>query len=422
MTWKNQLKNRITDADALSATVQLTDAEIAGIQAAGDGFSMAIPAYYAALMDKSNPACPIRRQAIPDLRETQHLPGELEDPLGEEPDSPVRCITRRYPDRALFLVTNSCFMYCRHCNRRRKVGDSSQRITDGDIENALAYLRSDPDIGDVLVSGGDPLFCTTERLDWILTALREIPHIQTIRIGTRAPVVMPSRITDSLVAVLKKAHPLWLNTHFNHPRELTPESAAALTRLADAGIPLGNQTVLLRGVNDCPSIIRELCLKLVAHRVRPYYLFQCDMAKGIEHFRTRVSRGIEIMESLIGHIRGYAVPTYAIDPPGGAGKVPIIPNYLISQSDASVAVRNYEGMIARYDEPITATTACPIGCELCGDPSHRRGASHGVSAVLGDRNAGALIPDGMVRVRRRNDHSVEPVVPHSRLDDSEPDS
>ncbi|MBN2715865.1 MAG: KamA family radical SAM protein, partial [Deltaproteobacteria bacterium] len=347
MTWKSELKNRIVTADQLKNHIELSSDEVLGIEAARQGFAMAIPEYYASLMDKANPACPIRRQAIPDVREGVVHPGELVDPLGEELDSPVKCITRRYPDRALLLVTNSCFMYCRHCNRRRKVGDARYAISDGDIEAGLRFIATVPEIEDVLISGGDPLFCATEKLDWILKALRKIPHVRTIRIGTRAPVVLPSRITDSLVAVLKKAHPLWLNTHFNHPRELTPESMGALARLADAGIPLGNQSVLLRGVNDCPQIIRELCLKLVENRVRPYYLFQCDLAQGVGHFRTRLSRGIEIMESLIGHIRGYAIPTYAIDPPGGAGKIPILPNYVLSQSDDAVVVRNYEGMLVR---------------------------------------------------------------------------
>ena len=393
MTWKKALANRIITSQQLAEHISLSDAELEGIESAKDGFPMAVPAYYASLMDDADSACPIRRQAIPDVREQRIHPGERIDPMGEEADSPVKCITRRYPDRALFLITNNCFMYCRHCNRRRKVGDSAQSISANDIEEALAFLRGEPKIEDVLISGGDPLFCTTDKIEWILTELRAIPHVRTIRIGTRAPVVMPSRISDSLVSVLKQAHPLWLNTHFNHPRELTAESTAALSKLADAGIPLGNQMVLLRGINDNAEIVRELCLKLVEYRVRPYYMFHCDLALGLSHFRTRVSCGIEIMESLIGHVRGYAVPTYAIDPPGGAGKIPIIPNYILSQSEKALVVRNYEGMIARYDEAVSE------GLDISG----RSGISgHGVSAVLSQPGAAALIPEGMKRAGRRN--------------------
>lgn len=404
MTWKTHLAARIATAKQLEKTILLTDAERAGIEASADGFAMAIPEYYAQLMDRTNADCPIRRQAIPDVREKVHHAGELADPLGEEADSPLKCITHRYPDRALFLITNSCFMYCRHCNRRRKVGDAAQRITDRDITEGLAFLRSTPQIEDVLISGGDPLFCTDDKLEWILSELRAIPHVRTIRIGTRAPVVMPSRITDDLVKVLKKAHPLWLNTHFNHPVELTLESTTALARLADAGIPLGNQTVLLKGVNDCPHIIRELCLKLVENRVRPYYLFQCDLAQGTGHFRTRVSTGIEIMESLIGHVRGYAIPTYAIDPPGGAGKIPILPNYVLSQSNTAVVVRNYEGMIARYDEASSCDTHCPANCARCetGDIGKTpRGPAHGVAALVSGSTANALVPKETLREQRR---------------------
>lgn len=404
MNWKKELADRITTIASLSDHIPLNREEKADIPSAMKIFPMAIPPYYASLMDKENPDCPIRKQAIPDVRETIVLPGEFEDPLGEEADSPVPGITRRYPDRALFLVTTNCFMFCRHCNRRRKVGDASQQITDDTIETALQYLAQEGSINDVLVSGGDPLFLETEKLDWILQRLREIPHVRTIRIGTRAPVVMPSRITNSLVAVLKNAHPLWLNTHFNHPKEITAQSIAALAKLADGGIPLGNQTVLLRGVNDCPNIIKELCVKLVEHRVRPYYLFQCDLAQGIAHFRTRISSGIEIMESLIGHVRGYAVPTYAVDPPGGAGKIPLTPNYLISQSESAVVLRNYEGVLTKYFESPLAGSNCPSKCTICHTPhssNGMRGADHGVSNLLTNPDQTSLVPSDTLRAQRK---------------------
>ncbi|MBN2344207.1 MAG: KamA family radical SAM protein [Deltaproteobacteria bacterium] len=412
MTWKTELRERVTTGAALGAHISLSDDEARQIDSVARLFPMAIPQYYLSLMDKSDPFCPIRRQSVPDIRETVVQPGEFEDPLGEEPDSPVPAITHRYPDRALFLVTHRCFMFCRHCNRRRKVGDAraSLPLNDAAIDDGLRYLRAEKSIEDVLVSGGDPLILDTERLDWILSRLREIPHVRTVRIGTRAPVVMPSRITDHLVAVLKKASPLWLNTHFNHPKELTPESTSALAKLADAGIPLGNQTVLLRGVNDCPSIIRELCVTLVAHRVRPYYLFQCDLAQGIAHFRTRISTGLEIMESMIGHVRSYAVPTFAIDPPGGAGKVPILPNYLISQSDSAVVVRNYEGVITKYFESSAGPSECGSGCSCRGNSEQgqrHRDAGQSVAAMLDRSGPVSLVPQGNARELRRSKRSSD---------------
>lgn len=404
MTWKSELAERITTIERLTEYVTLEPHKILEIEAAEKIFPWAIPAYYASLMDKDNPNCPIRRQAIPDIRETAFHHGEFDDPLGEEDDSPVMGVTYRYPDRALLLVTNHCFMFCRHCNRRRKVGHLAKNITDNMLETALKFIEHTTTINDVLISGGDPFFLSDEKLDWILTKLRQIPHVKTIRIGTRAPVVMPSRITDSLVRVLKKAHPLWLNTHFNHPKEITAQSSEALRKLADAGIPLGNQTVLLRGVNDCPEIIKTLCLKLVEHRVRPYYLFQCDLALGIEHFRTKIARGMEIMESLIGHIRGYAVPTYALDPPGGAGKIPLMPNYVVSHGQTAIAVRNYEGVISKYYETQQPDSGCPPGCTLCNQFSQgpfRKGASHGVADLLNENGRFNLVPNDTQRARRK---------------------
>ena len=261
------------------------------------------------------------------------------DPLSEDRDSPVPGIIHRYPDRVLFHISNICSMYCRHCTRKRKVGDRDSIPGKDEIIKGIEYIKNTPVVRDVLLSGGDPFMLSDDYLDWILTELRKIPHVEVIRIGTRMPVVLPYRITDELIAVLKKHHPLWINTHFNHPRAITESSREALRKLADAGIPLGNQTVLLAGVNDCPRIMKRLVHKLVQNRVRPYYLYQCDLSEGLSHFRTPVGKGIEIMESLIGHTSGFAVPTYVIDAPGGGGKIPVMPNYLISWSTNKVVLQ-----------------------------------------------------------------------------------
>jgi lysine 2,3-aminomutase len=264
---------------------------------------------------------------------------------------PVPGLVHRYPDRALFIATTTCSMYCRHCTRKRVAGTRESSISQRRIEQVCAYLSEHPEISDVIVSGGDPLTMSDESIEMILSALRKIPSVQVIRIGTRVPVVLPMRITDSLVAMLKKYHPLWINTHFNHPDEITPESIEACTKLADAGIPLGNQSVLLRNVNDTPQIIEQLCRQLVRMRVRPYYLYQCDLVRGIEHFRTPVSRGIEIMEYLRGRLSGIAIPMFVIDAPHGGGKIPIMPNYIVSTSPTHTVIRNFEGMLVSYPEP-----------------------------------------------------------------------
>ncbi len=315
-------------------------------------FPLAITPYYASLIDRKNlEVDPIFKQAFPSPKELERTDFEMEDPLAEERDSPVLGVTKRYPDRVLFLVSNTCAMYCRHCTRKRKVGKtdfipSKERITAG-----IEYIRSNPEIRDVLVSGGDPFMLPTDFLDDILTRLREIDHVEIVRIGTRTPVVLPFRIDDELVTMLKKHHPLWINTHFNHPREFTSASRKALARLADAGIPLGNQSVLLAGVNDSPLVMKKLVHLLVQNRVRPYYLFQCDMSEGLNHFRTPIGKGIEIVESLIGHTSGYARPVYVIDAPGGGGKIPVQPNYQLSCSGSKSVLRNYEGVITTYQEP-----------------------------------------------------------------------
>ncbi|MHC4855553.1 MAG: lysine 2,3-aminomutase, partial [Planctomycetota bacterium] len=286
--------------------------------------------------------------------------------LHEDKDSPAPGITHRYPDRVLFLISNICSMYCRHCTRKRKVGDTDFVPDKATIQEGIEYIRSNTNVRDVLLSGGDPLMLSDEYLDWILTELREIKHVEVIRIGSRMPVVLPYRVTDELVAILKKHHPLWLNTHFNHPREMTGSSRRALAKLADGGIPLGNQSVLLAGVNDCPRIMKSLVHKLVQNRVRPYYLYQCDLSEGLIHFRTPIGKGIEIMESLIGHTSGFAVPTYVVDAPGGGGKIPVLPNYIVSWSTNKVILRNYEGVITTYREPDSYEPYfCDRNCEDC---------------------------------------------------------
>lgn len=315
-------------------------------------FRMAITPYYASLMDPNDPLCPIRMQAVPTINETQVGPYELADPLDEERDSPVKNIVHRYPDRVLFLVTHMCSMYCRHCTRRRSVGEEDFVISDAEVDAAIDYITKNSSIRDVLLSGGDPLTMSDARLEKIIAKLRNIEHVEIIRIGTRVPVVMPMRITPELLAMLKKYHPIWINTHFNHPKELTPDAIKACTDIVDAGIPLGNQSVLLKNINDNTETMKELLLKLVKARIRPYYLYQCDMSQGLSHFRTRVETGIEIIQNLTGTISGYAVPKFVIDAPHGGGKVPMNPEYIISMDDNEVIMRNYAGQIYKYPQPI----------------------------------------------------------------------
>ncbi|CAA7601774.1 lysine 2,3-aminomutase [Acididesulfobacillus acetoxydans] len=361
--WHWQMSHRITNAEELNRVIPLTEAESTGITRCLESLRMAITPYYSTLIDPQDQNCPVRRQAVPTSLELHVGEYDLRDPLHEDTDSPVAGLTHRYPDRVLLLVTDQCSTYCRHCTRRRLAGQTDEALPLEQFKKALDYIRSTPQIRDVLISGGDPLTLSDERLEYIISNLRAIPHVEIIRIGTRVPVVLPMRITEALVRMLGKYHPLWINTHFNHPKELTPAATAALARLADAGIPLGNQSVLLRGVNDCPHIMKKLVQELVKNRVRPYYLYQCDLSRGIEHFRTSVSKGIEIIESLRGHTSGYAVPTYVIDAPGGGGKIPLSPQYLISMGANKVVLRNYEGVITVYDEPNYLQEKCT--CEYC---------------------------------------------------------
>ena len=348
--WHWQLRNRLNTWEDLARVINLTPEEIQGLTAKNK-FRVDITPYFANLIDPDDPNCPIRRQVIPLGRELAAFEGMLADSLAEDEHSPVPGLVHRYPDRVLMLVTTHCASYCRYCTRSRLVGDFQQTFRKPDLEGQLDYIRQTPQIRDVLLSGGDPLTLSPILLDYILSRLREIEHLEILRIGTRVPVFLPQRITDELCTMLRKYHPLWINLHINHPKEITPELSEALAKLADAGIPLGNQSVLLAGINDRLDIQKELLCKLVKNRVRPYYLYQCDLVKGAGHFRTTVARGLEIMEGLRGHLSGYAVPTYVIDAPGGGGKIPVMPQYLISQGVHKVILRNYEGYMTTYREP-----------------------------------------------------------------------
>lgn len=371
--WHWQVKNRIETVDELKKYIKLTAEEEEGIRESLKTLRMAITPYYLTLIDPENPHCPIRKQAIPTVEELKRSPADLEDPLHEDSDSPVPGLTHRYPDRVLFLITDMCSMYCRHCTRRRFAGQHDCATPEKQIDDCIDYIARTPQVRDVLLSGGDALLVSDEKLEYIISRLRAIPHVEIIRIGSRTPVVLPQRITPELVNMLKKYHPIWLNTHFNHPNEVTPESKQACARLADAGIPLGNQSVLLRGVNDCTHIMKKLVHELVKMRVRPYYIYICDLSLGIEHFRTPVSKGIEIIENLRGHTSGYAVPTFVVDAPGGGGKIPVMPNYVISQAPNRVVLRNYEGVITTYTEPTDYKDECH--CEECEKARRKEGVA-----------------------------------------------
>ncbi|PKM42000.1 MAG: lysine 2,3-aminomutase [Firmicutes bacterium HGW-Firmicutes-8] len=397
--WHWQIKNRITTLEGLKQVVELTSSEELGVKQCLKSLRMAITPYYATLIEPHNPDCPMRRQAVPTFYETMKSDYDLHDPLHEEVDSPVPGITHRYPDRVLLLVTDQCSMYCRHCTRRRLVGNNDSPLAVNLVEQALNYIRRTPAIRDVLISGGDPLCLPNNRLESIIASLRKIPHVEVIRIGTRTPVVLPQRITDKLINMLSKYHPLWINTHFNHPGELSQESIAACAKLVNAGIPLGNQCVLLKGVNDCPEIMKKLMHGLVKARVRPYYMYQCDLSEGIEHFRTSVARGVEIIELLQGHTSGFAVPTYVIDAPGGGGKIPINPQYLISLSQDKVILRNYEGIIATYAEPVDKTSICN-NCGIC---KPKKELSFGLGKLINNHKI-SLVPEDNNRVNRREKH------------------
>lgn len=386
------MKNRIESLEALKQHIRLTREEEEGVRESLKTLRMAITPYYLSLINREDPHCPIRKQAIPTINELHISRGDLDDPLHEDGDSPVPGLTHRYPDRVLFLITDMCAMYCRHCTRRRFAGQKDAGAPIERIDNCINYIARTPEIRDVLLSGGDALLMSDDRIEYILRRLRDIPHVEIIRFGTRVPVVMPQRITDELCEMIKKYHPIWLNTHFNHPNEITPEATEACNKLSAAGVPLGNQTVLLRGINDCTYVMRELVHGLGHIRVRPYYIYICDQSKGIGHFRTPISKGIEIIENLRGHTSGYLVPTFVVDAPGGGGKVPVMPTYMISQSPNRVIVRNYEGVISAYTEPEDYK-------EDCHCPECAKQKKEGVAALLSGRQL-SLEPKDLNRFKR----------------------
>lgn len=396
--WRWQVQNRIETLEDLKKYIHLTPAEEDGVKQTLKTLRMAITPYYLSLINPEDPNDPVRRQAIPTGLETHQSAADLLDPLHEDSDSPVPGLTHRYPDRVLFLITDQCSMYCRHCTRRRFAGQHDCESPAERIEKAIDYIAKTPQVRDVLLSGGDALLVSDQVLESIIKRLRAIPHVEIIRIGSRTPVVCPQRITPELVAMLSKYHPVWLNTHFNHSNEITEESAGACARLANAGVPLGNQTVLLRGVNDSVEVMKKLMCNLVKIRVRPYYIYQCDLSMGLEHFRTPVAKGIEIIEGLRGHISGYAVPTFVVDAPGGGGKIPVMPNYLISQGVGKVILRNYEGVITTYTEPMDYKNETAIANDV-------RLKTEGVSALMcGKADSISLEPDNLDRKKRNEKH------------------
>ncbi len=349
--WKWQVENRITTVEQLRQVIDIDDEEAGKVSRSLGKLRMAITPYYASLMDPKDPKCPVRIQAVPTEKETIIAKADLHDPLHEDVDSPTPGLTHRYPDRGLLLITDQCSMYCRHCTRRRHAGETDKAYGEDQIRKGIEYIRNTPTFRDVLLSGGDPLTIDDDRLEWVISELSSIPHVDFVRLGSRMPVVCPQRITDKLCSMLRKYHPIWLNMQFNHPKEVTPETTKACAMLSDAGVPLGNQSVLLKGVNDCPYLFRELNQRLLKIRVNPYYIYQCDLSEGIEHFRTSVGKGIQIIEYLRGHTTGMAQPLFIVDAPGGGGKIPVGPNYVLSQSDRKLILRNYEGVLTTYTEP-----------------------------------------------------------------------
>jgi lysine 2,3-aminomutase len=361
-SWTWQLRNRVTSLTQLEQHLVLSEEERAGVLLSGNKLALAITPHFFNLVHPTDPDCPIRRQVIPRIEETYDNPEEMLDPCGEDSHMPVPGLVHRYPDRVLFLVTDRCAAYCRYCTRSRVVSGAGEQELHTEFESAYRYLEEHTEVRDVLLSGGDALLLSDGRLEAMLKRLRSIPHIEFLRIGSRVPIFLPQRITPELCEMLARYHPLWMSVHVNHPRELTTEVRDALERLANHGIPLGNQSVLLRGVNDEPAVYKSLVHKLLRCRVRPYYLYQCDLIKGSSHLRTSVSRGIEIIENLRGHTTGYAVPQFVIDAPGGGGKTPVNPEYLIHRDDGVTLIRNYENKLFAYPEPSTS----PLPFEIAG--------------------------------------------------------
>jgi lysine 2,3-aminomutase len=396
--WRWQLSKRLNTVEDFEQILPLTDSEKKALNSQGL-FRVDITPYYASLIDPDDAHDPIRLQVIPQADEILPFTGMMEDSLAEDRHSPVPGLVHRYPDRVLMLVTTQCASYCRYCTRSRIVGDPSATFSHGDFDAQIDYIKHTPQVRDVLLSGGDPLTLAPKVLEELLTRLREIPHVEIIRIGSRVPVFMPMRVTDELCDMLQKFHPLWMNIHVNHPNEISKELADACDKLSRAGIPLGNQSVLLAGINDCVHIQRKLVQDLVRIRVRPYYLYQCDLVEGAGHFRTPVAKGIEIIEGLRGHTSGYSVPTYVVDAPGGGGKIPVMPNYQISASDHKIVLRNYEGYITTYEEPIHYEPHDPKTCSFC---QHKRiePGQMGVHGLL-DGDGMFIKPEGFDNLHNR---------------------
>lgn len=393
--WHWQMRNRVTTLEQLRQLIHLTPDEEQAV-ALKPELRMAITPHFAALMDPDDPNCPIRRQVVPTMAEFVLDDPDLEDPLGEDAHMPVPGLVHRYPDRVLVDITDQCVAYCRHCTRRRMVGTGMMPAHKSRIEAIAQYFEAHPEVRDVLISGGDGLFLSDEMLDYVLARFRSVKSVEIIRFGSRIPIFLPQRITDTMLATLKKYHPIWLNIHINHPKELSPDVRVATSKLADAGIPLGAQTVLMAGINDCANTMKVLVHELVKMRIRPYYLYQCDLSQGIGHFRTPVSVGLSIIEALRGHTTGFAVPTFCIDAPGGGGKVPIMPNYMISMNDRKVVMRNFEGVIATYSEPLQYNRHQPDNCDFC----KRAAPKEGVAKLLAG-DAVVLEPEGLRRKQRR---------------------
>lgn len=411
--WLWQLTNTVRTLDDLKQVIQLTPDEEEGVRISTKTIPLNITPYYASLMNPTDPRCPIRMQSVPIGKELNKTKYDAEDPLGEDDDSPVPGLTHRYPDRVLFLVTNQCSMYCRYCTRRRFSGQIGMGVPKKQLDDAINYIRNHEEIRDVLISGGDGLLINDNILEYILKNLRAIEHVEIIRIGTRAPVVFPQRITENLCEILKKYHPVWLNTHFNTSIEITEEAKKACEMLVNTGVPVGNQSVILAGINDSVPIMKKLMHDLVKIRVRPYYIYQCDLSEGIGHFRAPVTKGLEIIEGLRGHTSGYAVPTFVVDAPGGGGKISLQPNYIVSQSSKKTVLRNFEGVITSYPEPegyIEGTAEAYFSQVY---PDYLKKASNvGIARIMTDE-VQSLIPENLERIKKREKYLEDPK--HSSL-------
>ncbi len=392
--WRWQMQNRLSSLATLAELINIRPYQLPRFKRLLESFHFSITPYYLSLIDWSDPDDPVRRQCIPDLREMEFQVVGDNDPLEEDEDTPTPGLVHRYPDRVLAVVTNRCSMYCRHCTRKRIWHRGESERSRKDLQGMISYVRSTPQIREVIVSGGDPLTMNLELLDWFLGELGHISHVEVLRIGTRVPVVMPMRVTDDVVTMLRSHRPLWLNTQFNHPREVTPESQEACDRILSAGIPVSNQSVLLRGINDTVETMRELCHALQRIMVRPYYLYQCDPVRGVEHFRTNIWKGMQIIELMRGYTGGLTIPTFVIDAPGGGGKVPLQPFYLLSVSEHEVLIRNYEGMIFKYFNPSESDTERPRRA------TSKRRQDEGMEQIL-DGTKKALVPEDSPRYRRR---------------------